>query len=708
MIENIDTHLALNKPLENAIVDAANQIFVPTFVATCCIVIVWLPLFGLTGVAGYLFKPMAEAVMFAMGASFILSRTLVPTMAKYMMAGHGHGAHGGGHGAHGAHGHSGHGGHGHGAHGAHAEPELALRQHGVRGESLTGFEEKEDELKEAIALETQHPLPKLNFLERFQRGFERQFDKFREGYKHILEAILVRRGTFVAGFLVIAVSSLGLFYFAGRDFFPEIRSGTLQMHVRAPIGTRIEASGRIASLVAKDIARLLPGQVENVVSNCGLPVGPHNLAFIPTPTIGSQDCDLTVTLRNESSPVWDYRKILRKGLKELYPGTEFTFQPSDLTAKILNFGTLAPLDIQIKGMDMDENYEFARKLLQKVKQIPGSSDVVIQQTMRTPTRLFEGNRMMGLNVALTEKDIADNLLMTTSGSQQIDQEYWLDQKTGLSYQVNVYTPQPFLTRTQDIMTVPVDSSLSDSDDDTPQLLGNVVNMTLKGTPGVVTHSGIQPAFDILVSAEGRDLGGILHDVEKVVEEMKSEMPRSAALNLIGQAETMHSAYSELLFGLVAAVVLVYLLIVVNFQSWLDPFIIITALPGALAGIAWSLFVTHTNISVPALTGAIMSMGTATANSILVVAAARESMEAHGDPIRAAVEAGFSRIRPVLMTASAMIIGMLPMAIGNSQNAPLGRAVMGGLAVATFATLFFVPCVYAILHGKRSVQREVSA
>ena len=642
MIENIETHLAMGKPLESAIIDAANQIVVPTLVATLCIAIVWFPLFQLSGVSGWLFMPMAKAIIFAMLASFILSRTLVPTMAKYILTEH---------------------------HEAHDHP---------------------------------------NFFGRFQQGFERGFDRFRDRYNALLEQVIVHRGTFVGISLAIALASLILFYFNGREFFPETKSGIMQMHMRAPLGTRIEVSGRIASLVSNDIARMLPGQVEGIVSNCGLPVGPHNLAFIPTPTIGSQDCDLTIDLKNEKSPVWEYRRILRKGLKERYPGTEFTFQPADLTAKILNFGSPSPIDVQINGMEMDANYDFGRKLAGKFRTISGASDVAIQQTMRTPTLFVEGNRTFGLGINLSEKDIASNLLLTTSGSKQVDQEYWLDHKTGMTYQINIYTPQPQLTSIKDLLTVPVDRGDLDPSQKKPQLLGNVTTLSAIGTPGEITHVNIMPLFDLFVSAEGRDLGGVLEDVKQVVKSMEKELPRSAALEIHGQAETMHDAYVELLAGLVLAILLVYLLIVVNFQSWLDPFIIITALPGALAGIAWSLFLTHTYISVPALTGAIMTMGTATANSILVVSYARERLESHGDALLAAVEAGKARIRPVLMTASAMIMGMLPMSMGNSPNAPLGRAVIGGLTVATLFTLFFVPSVYAIMYGGRPAGQKERA
>ena len=549
--------------------------------------------------------------------------------------------------------------------------------------------------------------PSRNPFVRFQKGFERGFNQVRERYGLLLEQAIARRGIFVTISLAIALASLSLFFFLGRDYFPEIRSGVIQMHMRAPLGTRIEVSGRIATLVSESIEELLPGQVENIVSNCGLPVGPHNLAFIPTPTIGPQDCDLTILLKNEKSPVWDFRKIIRQGLKERYPGTEFTFQPSDLTAKILNFGAPAPIDVQVNGPDIYPSYEYARKLADKFRQVPGAVDVVIQQTMRTPTVMVEGNRTFGLGVNRTLKDMADNLLMTTAGSQQVDQIYWLDPSTGMSYLINVYTPQSQIDSINSLKTVPVDSS-NDTTDDEVQLLGNLATLTPEGTPGVVTHGNIMPLFDIYVSAEDRDLGAVLADVEQVAKSMEGEKPRSAEVEIHGQASLMYDAYAELILGLLAAIVLVYLLITVNYQSWLDPFIIITALPGALAGIAWALFLTHTRLSEPALTGAIMTMGTATANSILVVSYARERLQEHGDALRAAIEAGTTRFRPVLMTALAMIFGMVPMATGYSQNAPLGRAVIGGLLVATIFTLFFVPCVYAMVYSRRTARQKGEA
>jgi multidrug efflux pump subunit AcrB len=505
--------------------------------------------------------------------------------------------------------------------------------------------------------------------------------------------------------LVFALLSLILFYFNGRDFFPEVRSGTIQMHMRGPLGTRMEAINRITTLVSNGIHQMLPGQVEEIISNCGIPVGPHNLAFVPTPTIGSDVCDLTITLFIDKSAVWDIRKILHDGLKERYPGTEFTFQPADLIAKSLNFGAPSPITVQVNGMDIYGNYEYARKLQGRLRKIAGSSDVVIQQTMRTPTLLVEGQRTYGLDVDRSESDIALNMLVTTNGTQQIDQKYWLDLKTGISYQINIYNPQHQVASINDLNLIPVKTAGDAGLDEDYQLLGNLTQKSPVGTPGLVTHRGVMPLIEVYVSAEGRGLGGVLEDVRKIVDEMKDELPRGSTIKISGQAETMISTYGELIIGLIAAVVLIYLMLVINFQSWLIPFIIITALPGALAGIAWALFLTQTNISVPALTGAIMAMGTATANSILVVAYALERIEAHGDPLLAAVEAGKARIRPVLMTAAAMIMGMLPMALGGSTNAPLGRAVIGGLMFATVYTLFFVPCMYAIMYYARSVPED---
>ncbi|MCQ8241088.1 efflux RND transporter permease subunit [Rhizosaccharibacter radicis] len=651
MIENIDAHLeemgedGSYKELETAIIDAANQIVVPTFVSTLCICIVWLPLFQLGGVAGYLFLPLAEAIVFAMIASFILSRTLVPTMANWLLPAQ-VAAHRAAH---------------------HAEP-----GHAPRGGPFT----------------------------RFQRGFERRFTRFRDNYQRTLTGLVARRGVFSALFLAAAVLSLGLLLFVGENFFPGIRSGEIDMHMRAPIGTRLEETGKIATLVEDQIRDLLPGQVRSTVSNCGQPTSGINQAYNSTGTIGSADCDITILLENDASPVARYRQTLRAGLTERFPGTDFTFLPGDITAKILNFGLPSPIDVQITGRDLDANYAFATRLMARLKTIPGGADVRIQQAMTQPTLRIVSRRSFALGTGLTESDIANNTLATLSGSGQTAPTYWLDTSTGVSHLVNVQTPQNQLTRLNDLETIPVDKGDGNPSNKAPQIVGGLSRIDQTGTPAVVSHYAILPVIDIYLNTEGRDLGAVSDEVAAAVRDMQGSLPHSASIRIRGQASTMHDAYAQLLAGLALSIVLIYLVIVVNFQSWLDPFIIISALPAALAGISWSLFLTGTTLSVPALTGAIMCMGTATANSILVVSFARERLEVHGKAVLAAIEAGYGRIRPVIMTASAMIIGMLPMSFSNTQNASLGRAVIGGLLVATFATLLFVPCVFALLHRDR--------
>jgi multidrug efflux pump subunit AcrB len=635
MIENIDSHLESGAELEPGIIAAANQIVVPTLVATLCICIVWLPMFQLGGISGYLFRPLAEAIVYAMIASFILSRTLVPTMAAWLLRGQVHG-------------------------------------HGHEGEGNPGF------------------------FTRFQRGFERRFTAFRESYRNVLTAAVHNRNRFALTFVVCTIASMTLLVYIGRDFFPSIKSGEIDMHIRAPIGTRLEDAGKIAVLVNQSIRRILPGQVTNLVDNCGLPTSGINQAYSSDGTIGPQDCDITISLKDEASPVEDYRFKLRRELPKLFPGTEFSFLPGDLTAKILNFGLPAPIDIQISGRGQVANLAFAQQLAARIRKIPGAADVHIQQAFNEPTLKVEADRSFASGMNLTEANIAGNALTTLSGSGQTAPTYWLDTSNGVSHLVNMQTPQNQLSSMNDLETIPVDQGTGMSGGPT-QLLGALGTIHQTGSPLLVSHYNILPAIDIYISNQRRDLGAVADDVQKVVDEMSPQLPHGASIHVRGQATTMASAYAELIGGLVVSVALVYLVIVVNFQSWLDPFIIITALPGALAGIVWSLFLTHTNLSVPALTGAIMCMGTATANSILVVSFARERLAEHGNAIAAAIEAGYARIRPVMMTALAMIIGMLPMSFSNSQNAPLGRAVVGGLLVATFATLLFVPCVFAIMH-----------
>jgi multidrug efflux pump subunit AcrB len=643
MIENIDTHLEMGKELETAIIDAANQIVIPTFVSTLCICIVWMPLFELTGVAGWLFMPMAEAIIFAMIASFILSRTLVPTMAKFLLPAQVA--------AHAA---------------AHANPGAV--KHGFFG--------------------------------RFQQGFEARFTRFRNSYRELLTYLVATRRRFIPTFLCAAVGSMGLMVFVGQDFFPEINSNALAIHMRAPMGTKISDAGTISILVNEEIARLLPGQVDDIVSNCGLPFSALNQAFIPTPTVGTQDCDLTVTLKSDDSPVAEYRGIVRRGLADRFPGTEITFMPADLTAKILNFGLPSPIDVQVSGRNLTDNFVFAQHLAARLRHITGIADVTVEEPMATPTLQVNARRTYALGTGLTEADVANNALAVLSGSGQVAPTYWLDPKTGVSHLVDIQMPLQFLQTMNDLETIPIDHGNGNPSGNPLQILGGLSEIVQTGTPGEVSHYNILPVFNIYAANEGLDLGTVSRDVNRVVDQARHDLPRGSSLVVRGQAVTMNDAYVQLGVGLAMSVLLVYLIIVVNFQSWLDPFIIITALPGALAGIAWSLFLTHTTLSVPALTGAIMCMGTATANSILVVSFARERMDEHGDAILAAIEAGYERIRPVLMTASAMIIGMLPMSMSNSQNAPLGRAVMGGLAVATVATLLFVPCVFALLHSRR--------
>jgi multidrug efflux pump subunit AcrB len=644
MIENIDVHLAKGLELEPAIIEAANQIVVPTFVSTLCICIVWLPLFQLSGVAGYLFLPMAEAIVFAMLASFILSRTLVPTLAAYLLP-------------------------------AQVAARKASKPRGVFG--------------------------------RFQAAFERGFDRSRDRYRELLEKVVARRGRFITGFLVAALASVALLVpWLGRDFFPGIKSGEIDMHFRAPIGLRLEEASKVASLVDTAIGRLLPGQVTNVIDNCGLPTSGLNQAYSASTTIGPQDCDVTISLDNQASPVDAYRATLRAKLPQLFPGTSFTFPPGDITAKILDFGLPAPIDVQIVGRNVGANMAYAQHLVAAMRAIPGIADASIGQTLSQPTLMVTSHRAFALDAGLTESDIADNALATLSGSGQTSPTYWLDYKTGVSHLVNLQTPQTQLTTMNDLETIPIDKGDGDPDGQGAQLLGSLSQITQVGRPLEVSHRDILPVVDIYATNAGRDLGSVSDAVNGVLQRMKAQLPHGAIVRVQGQGVTMRTAYLQLLVGLGFSILLVYLVIVVNFQSWLDPFIIITALPGALTGIVWSLFLTDTTLSVPALTGAIMCMGTATANSILVVAFARDELAAHGDPIRAAVTAGYARLRPVLMTALAMVIGMLPMSMSNTQNAPLGRAVIGGLLLATFATLLFVPCVFALLHRKRTPEGEV--
>jgi multidrug efflux pump subunit AcrB len=647
MIENINRHLeeagegeAL-PDLSEAIIAAANQIVVPTFVSTLCICIVWLPLFQMGGVAGYLFLPLAEAVIFAMVASFILSRTLTPTVANWLLRGQV---------------------------AAQRDPERANRRPGV--------------------------------FARFQRGFEARFERFRSGYRDTLGRLADRRNVFVSLYLAVSVVSLSLLLFVGEDFFPGIKSGTMALHVRFPAGTRIEETAKSAILVDGQIRALLPGHVTGTLANCGLPVSGINQAYSANGTIGTQDCDITISLDNQASPVATYRQVLRTGLTERFPGTEFSFLPGDITAQILNFGLPSPIDVQVSGRDLQSNFDYAAKLAASMRRIAGIADVRIQQIMGQPTLLLASKRRFAIGTGLTESDIASNVLSTLSGSGQTATTYWLDPTTGISYLVNIQLPQNQITSVNDLQLIPVDNGSGNAGNAPIQIVGGLSSISQTGTPGVVSHNNILPAIDIYANVEGRDLGAVSRQIQAAIDRLAPQLPRNADVTLKGQATTMNSAYTQLLAGLAVSIALIYLVIVVNFQSWLDPFIVISALPAALAGATWSLFLTGTTLSVPALTGAILCMGTATANTILVIDFARNRLAEHGDAVNAALDAGYARIRPVLMTALAMILGFLPMSLSNTQNAPLGRAVIGGLIAATLTTLVFVPCVFAILHRSR--------
>jgi len=644
MIENINSHLEMAEKtggevdLRAAIIEASNQIVVPTFVSTTCICIVWLPLFQLGGVAGYLFLPLAEAVIFAMIASFILSRTLTPTMAAFLLRG------------------------------------------------------------QVAALQTTLHDARPGIFGRLHHGFEAGFERFRESHRSLLERLAPRRGLFSAAYLVLALASLTLLVFVGQDFFPSIKSGELEMHMRFSSGTRIEETAKLAVLVDEQVHRLLPGHVIGSLLNCGLPVTGINQAYSTSGTIGSQDCDLSVSLDSQTSPVARYRKILRAGLAERFPGAQFSFLAGDMTAQILNFGLPSPIDIQISGRNLDQTYAYAVKMAARIRKVAGSADVRIQQIMDQPTLRLVTNRSLASGIGVNESLIADNVLATLSGSGQTAPTYWLDPSTGVAHLVNLQTPQDQMQSINALQTIPVSNTAGTGPTAQPEIVGGLAGVSTTAIPGVVSHNAIMPVVDIYANVEGRDLGAVSRAMQAIIDDMQSELPRGPAVTLTGQATTMQSAYMQLLSGLALSIVLVFLVIVVNFQSWLDPLVVVMALPAALAGVTWSLFLTGTTLSVPALTGAIMCMGTATANTVLVVDFARARLAEHGDAVAAAIEAGHARIRPVLMTALAMIVGMFPMSLSNTTNAPLGRAVIGGLIVATVTTLVFVPCVFAIIHG----------
>jgi multidrug efflux pump subunit AcrB len=642
-IENINYHLELGKRVEPAILDGAQQIVIPAFVTLLCLAIVFIPMFQLGGVAGYLFRPMAEAVVFALLGSFTLSRTLVPTLANFLM-----------------------------------------REQAAHAPAVHGGASR-------------------NPLKRFQIAFETRFSRVRERYRTLLVMALDAPKGFMLGFLVCVVLSFALMPFLGRNFFPAVDSGQILMHVRAQPGTRIEETARLFDLVERTVRQVIPpNQLLNITDNIGLPFSGINMAYQNTGTIGPADGDMLISLSESHGPTADYVRRLRTVLPQRFAGTTFSFLPADIVSQILNFGLPAPIDLQVIGNDQRANYAYATELLKRIRTVPGIADLRIQQVENYPQLNVNVDRTLAGEVGLTQRDVANSLLVTLSGSGQVKPNFWLNGKNGVSYPIIAQMPQYRIDSMSDLANIPVSSGPSGP----LQYLGGLARIEPGPSPGVVSHYNVQPVMDLYGATQGRDLGAVAHDIERIVAQTRAEVPRGSFVALRGQVQTMTSAYSQLYVGLLGAIVLVYLIIVVNFQSWTDPFIIITALPAALAGIVWMLFVTGTTLSVPALTGAIMCMGIATANSILLVSFAREGMARGLDATSAALEAGFTRFRPVLMTALAMIIGMIPMALamgeGGEQNAPLGRAVIGGLAVATVATLFFVPTVFSVLHRTHAV------
>ena len=551
--------------------------------------------------------------------------------------------------------------------------------------------------------------PATTFLGRFQKGFENKFEQLRESYRNTIEGVMEHRRIFVIVFLGFCLLSGGLVFFLGRDFFPKVDAGQMRLHVRARPGLRIEETARLVDQVEQEIRREVPQkEVGIILDNIGLPYSGINLSYSNGGTIGTSDAEILVNLNEDHHPTEEYVHKLRENLPRQFPGVEFFFQPADIVSQILNFGLPAPIDVQLIGNNYTQNYALAQQIAGQLRHVPGAVDVHVQQLMNNPALFLNVDRSRAQQVGLTERDVASNLLVSLSGSFQTSPTFWLNPKNGVSYVVAVMTPQYKLDSLQALMNTPIASPTVS----TPQVLANLATVTPMTTPAVVTHYNVAPTVDVYASVDGRDLGGVADDTEKKLAAFQKQLPRGTQMVVRGQVRTMESSFTGLSIGLVMSIVLVYLLIVVNFQSWLDPFIIITALPGALAGILWMLFLTHTTLSVPALTGAVMCMGVATANSILMISFARERMDEGLHPIQAAIEAGHTRMRPVIMTALAMIIGMLPMAFGwgegGEQNAPLGRAVIGGLVFATVATLFFVPVVFSIFHGRRLKRESAQA
>jgi multidrug efflux pump subunit AcrB len=633
-IENINRHLEEGQEVEPAILKGSFEITIPALVSTLAICIVFVPMFLLSGVARYLFVPLAEAVVFAMLTSYVLSRTLVPTLAKYWLR-------------------------------------TAAEEHAAAANP--------------------------GFLRRFQRGFEARFEKARDRYQSFLTTVLEHRAAFVAVFLGAALASTLIYPFLGRNFFPDVDAGQIKLHIRGQTGLRVEDTAALVDHIEAAMREVIPqNEIDSMVDNVGLPVSAINMTYSNSGTFGSSDADILVALKPEHAPTAGYIHELRVRLPEEFPGTVFGFLPADIVSQILNFGVPAPIDIQISGSS-PQNHDIANALVASLRQVPGLVDLRLGEVFNQPELRVNTDRSRAQQLGISQHDVANNLLLTLSGSGQIEPTFWLNPKTGLQYPLVAQAPQYRMTSLQDLQNLPVTTAGQQ------QILGGLATITRGVGPAIVVHRDAQPVIDIYGAAQDRDLGAIEKDINAAIAKWDGKLPKGTHITVRGQVQTMTASYTGLAIGFIGAILLVYLLIVINFQSWTDAFIIITALPAAVAGIAWMLLITGTTLSVPALTGAIMCMGVATANSILVVSFARDRLNQGATPLQAAHDAGFTRFRPVLMTALAMIIGMLPMSLGlgdgGEQNAPLGRAVIGGLIFATVATLVFVPTVFAAVHGR---------
>jgi multidrug efflux pump subunit AcrB len=642
-VENINRNREAepDKDMDEVVLDSAAQIATPAFVSTLSICIVFAPMFLLSGVARYLFVPLAEAVVFAMLASYFLSRTIVPTMAKYLL--------------------------------------------------------RADKTKEARDAPSRNPLVRL------QKCFEQAFERFRQSYRRLLEICLHHRRVFLIAFFASCLASLVILIpWLGRDFFPSVDAGSFKLHMRAPTGMRIEETANLCDQVEQSIRAQIPAsEVQNVIDNIGLPYSGINLSYSNSAPVGSSDADILVSLSVKHHPTDNYIHQLRLSLPKQFPGVSFAFLPADMVGQILNFGLPAPIDVQVVGNDLEANRRYADVVLAKMRYVPGTADLRIQQPFDQPYLRLRVERTKAEQLGFTAHDIAQNLLVSLSGSFQTSPTFWLDPKNHVSYSIATQTPQYRTDTLQAVENIPITGTNPSAP---PSIMASLVSTQRGAGMAVVSDYNVAPVIDIFGAVTGRDLGGVASDINKIIDATRQQLPRGSRVIVRGQVQTMRASYIGLLSGLAFSIVLVYLLIVVNFQSWLDPFIMISALPAALAGIAWFLFITHTTLSVPALMGAIMCMGVATSNSVLVVSFATEKMAEGKDSLSAALEAGFTRFRPVLMTALAMIIGMVPMALGlgdgGEQNAPLGRAVIGGLIFATVSTLFFVPAFFSVLQSSR--------